>query len=212
MKIRHGCSLAVIIALTLLIHPALTGVARAEIFAPNAQSFSLENGMQVVVIPDHRTPVVTHMVWYRVGSADEEPGKTGIAHFLEHLMFKGTAKHPGGEFSQLVAVNGGQENAFTSTDYTAYFQRIAKQHLPMVMRLEADRMANLVLTDNDVTAERDVVREERRSRVDNNPGSQLSEELFASLYRAHPYGRPVIGWEHEIGALNRQDAMEFYDK
>jgi len=181
-------------------------------FAPGAETFFLENGMQVVVVPDHRTPVVTHMVWYRVGAADETGGKTGIAHFLEHLLFKGTANHPDGEFSRLVAQNGGQENAFTSMDYTAYYQRIAKQYLPMVMELEADRMANLVLTESDISAEREVVREERRSRVENNPGSQLSEELLATLYRSHPYGRPVIGWDHEISALNRDDALEFYQR
>ncbi len=203
---------AAFLLLALQVLPVQPAFAKADIFAPNAQTFLLENGLQVVVIPDHRAPVVTHMMWYRVGSADEDPGKTGIAHFLEHLMFKGTTRHPGGEFSRLVAENGGQENAFTSTDYTAYFQRIAKQHLPMVMELEADRMANLVLTVEDVRAERDVIREERRSRVDNKPSSQLSEELFASLYRSHPYGRPVIGWEHEIGALNREDALEFYEK
>ena len=183
----------------------------AELFAPDTRSFTLENGLQVVVIPDHRTPVVTHMVWYKVGSADEPPGKTGVAHFLEHLLFKGTKAHPKGEFSKLVALNGGQENAFTATDYTAYYQRVSKEHLDLVMGLEADRMANLVLTEDDVTAEREVVREERRSRVDNEPGSQLSEEMMAALYRSHPYGRPVIGWEHEIAALNHDDALEFYN-
>lgn len=185
--------------------------AAADTFAPDARQFTLKNGMEIVVIPDHRTPVVTHMVWYKVGSADEPAGKTGVAHFLEHLMFKGTTAHPDGAFSRLVAENGGQENAFTSTDYTAYFQRVAKEHLPLVMELEADRMANLVLSEEEVTSERDVVMEERRSRVDNEPASQLAEELSASLYRAHPYGRPVIGWEHEIRQLNRADAIDVYN-
>ncbi|MDP2619527.1 MAG: pitrilysin family protein [Hyphomicrobiales bacterium] len=194
----------------LFLAPALTS-ATAERFAPNAQEFSLANGMQVVVIPDHRAPVVTHMIWYKVGSADEPPGKTGVAHFLEHLMFKGTPTHPNGDFSRIVAEKGGQENAFTSTDYTGYFQKVARDHLGQVMELEADRMANLVLGEKETAAERDVVLEERRSRVDNDPGSQLAEEIAASLYRSHPYGRPVIGWEHEIKALNRADAIEFYN-
>jgi zinc protease len=183
----------------------------AERFAPDAASFDLANGMQVVVIPDHRTPVVTHMVWYKVGAADEPPGKSGVAHFLEHLMFKGTPSHPDAAFSRIVAERGGQENAFTSQDYTAYYQRVAREHLPLVMELEADRMANLVLSDKDIVAEREVVLEERRSRTDNDPASQLSEEMSAALYRAHPYGRPIIGWEHEIRALNRADAIEFYN-
>ncbi|MBL4758955.1 MAG: insulinase family protein [Rhizobiales bacterium] len=185
--------------------------AQTQRFAPDAVTFNLENGMQVVAIPDHRAPVVTHMVWYRVGSADEPSGKSGVAHFLEHLMFKGTTANPDGAFSARVAQIGGQENAFTSTDYTGYFQRVAKEWLPLMMEFEADRMANLVLNEAEVASERDVIREERRSRVDNNPGSQLGEELQAVLYRSHPYGRPVIGWEHEIAALNLEDAIDFYN-
>jgi zinc protease len=178
--------------------------------AADASEFTLANGLQVVVVPDHRTPVVTHMVWYRVGSADEQPGKSGIAHFLEHLMFKGTDKHPAGEFSQIVAKLGGQENAFTSQDYTAYFQRVAKEHLATVMGFEADRMTGLVLTDDVVLPERDVVLEERRMRTDNDPGSQLSEAAQAAMYTNHPYGHPIIGWEDEIKGLNRGDALAFY--
>lgn len=188
-----------------------SNMALSQQFAADTETFYLENGLQVVVIPDHRAPVVTHMVWYRVGSADEPTGKTGVAHFLEHLMFKGTAEHPDGEFSRRIAEIGGQENAFTSTDYTGYFQRVAKEWLPLVMEFEADRMANLVLNEDQITAEREVVREERRTRVDNSPASQLREELLASLYRSHPYGRPVIGWEQEIAALNLADAIDFYN-
>src|SRR5262249_39108943 len=147
--------------------PAGGGAQRPA--GPQVAHFTLKNGMEVVVIPDHRAPVVTHMVWYRNGSADDPQGKSGIAHFLEHLMFKGTEKYPKGKFSELVAELGGQENAFTSNDYTAYFQRIAKEHLPFMMEYEADRMANLVLTDEVVTPERDVVLEERRMRTDNDP-------------------------------------------
>jgi zinc protease len=177
-----------------------------------ASTFHLDNGMQVVVIPDHRAPVVTHMVWYKNGSADDPEGKSGIAHFLEHLMFKGTTKHPKGKFSNLVSELGGQENAFTSYDYTAYFQKIAKEHLETMMSFEADRMTNLVLSDEDVIPERDVVLEERRMRTDTDPSSQLSESLSATLYVNHPYGLPIIGWQHEIATLDRQDALNYYGR
>ncbi len=172
--------------------------------------FKLANGMEVVVIPDHRAPVVTHMVWYRVGSADEPQGKSGIAHFLEHLLFKGTAKYPAGEFSRLIRLNGGEENAFTTRDYTGYFQRIARDRLDLVMELEADRMQNLVLTDENVLPELQVVQEERRERTDNDPSSLLGEQLEAVMYAAHPYGKPVIGWMSEVMQLTRQDAVDYY--
>ncbi len=182
--------------------------ARAAVFNPDA--FELENGMQVVVISDHRAPVVTHMVWYRVGSADEPKGKSGIAHFLEHLMFKGTERFPAGTFREVVARNGGQENAFTSTDYTAYFQTVAVDRLEMVMELEADRMTGLTLNEHEMLAERDVILEERRSRVDNSPGSLLSEQMRAAQFLHYPYRLPIIGWEHEIRTLTNNDALEFY--
>ncbi len=191
--------------------PAAASAEVAKI-APNAVQFRLDNGLDVVVIPDRRAPVVTHMIWYRVGAADEDTGQSGIAHFLEHLMFKGTKKHPGSEFSKRITEIGGQENAFTSADYTAYFQRVAKQHLGEMMEFEADRMTNLVLSDDVVDPERDVVLEERRSRVENDPGSLLSEALTATLFKNHPYGRPVIGWQHEIKALDRQTALDFYKR
>jgi zinc protease len=171
----------------------------------------LENGLQIVVIPDHRTPVVTHMVWYQNGSADDPPGKSGIAHFLEHLMFKGTKAHPKG-FSDLVAELGGQENAFTAYDYTAYFQRVAKEHLGAMMAFEADRMTGLILTDEVVAPERDVVLEERRMRTDTDPAQQLNEAVQASLFPHHPYGTPVIGWGHEIETLDRTDALTYYER
>jgi len=178
----------------------------------NIASFKLDNGLEVVVIPDNRTPVVTHMIWYKNGSADDPLGKSGIAHFLEHLMFKGTKNHPQGEFSNLVAELGGQENAFTSYDYTAYFQRIGKEHLGTLMGFEADRMRNLVLTDEVVTPERDVVLEERRMRTDNDPSSQLDEAVQAALFAHHPYGTPIIGWNHEIETLDREDALAYYSR
>lgn len=180
--------------------------------APNLESFMLDNGLQVVVIPDRRAPVVTHMIWYKTGSADEPEGQSGVAHFLEHLMFKGTTNHPDGAFSKMVAERGGQENAFTSTDFTAYFQRVAKQHLPLMMALEADRMEHLVLSDAVIAPERDVVLEERRMRVDSDPGSRLREALNAIVFVNHPYGSPVIGWQSEIEALNRDAVIAFYDR
>ena len=173
-------------------------------------NFKLANGMEVVVIPNNRAPVVTHMVWYRVGSADEVSGKSGLAHFLEHLMFKGTSKHPPGEFDRLIDINGGEGNAFTTRDYTAYFQRIASDRLELMMELEADRMQNLVLTDENVLPELDVVREERRERTDNDPSALLGEQVDAAMYTAHPYGKPVIGWMSEVAKLTRDDAMAFY--
>ena len=177
---------------------------------PAISDFRLDNGMEVVVIPDHRAPVVTHMVWYRNGSADDPLGKSGIAHFLEHLMFKGTKNHKQGAFSEMVAELGGQENAFTSNDYTAYFQRVAKEHLAVMMGFEADRMTNLVLTDEVVAPERDVVLEERRMRTDSDPSSQLNEAVQAALFTHHPYGKPIIGWMHEIEDLGREDALAYY--
>ena len=177
--------------------------------APPA-TFTLGNGLNVVVIPDHRTPVVTQMIWYKVGSADETPGKSGLAHFLEHLMFKGTAKHPAGEFSQTVLRIGGNENAFTSTDYTGYFQRVPRDQLATMMEFEADRMTGLILKDENVLPERDVVLEEYNMRVANNPEARLTEQIMAALYLNHPYGRPVIGWHQEIEKLDREDALAFY--
>ncbi len=189
------------------------GGAGAETIGGGAvKNFRLGNGMDVVVIPDHRAPVVTHMVWYRNGSADDPPGKSGIAHFLEHLMFKGTKNHRLGEFSEVVSELGGQENAFTSNDYTAYFQRVPKEHLRVMMDYEADRMTNLVLTDEIVAPERDVVLEERRMRTDADPGSQLSEAVHAALFTHHPYGKPIIGWQHEIETLDRNDALAYYQR
>src|SRR5487761_2046429 len=178
----------------------------------NISHFTLENGLDVVLIEDHRAPVVTHMVWYKNGSAEDPPMKSGIAHFLEHLMFKGTKNHAKGKFSEIVAELGGQENAFTSNDYTAYFQRVARDHLRVVMEYEADRMVNLVLDDATVDPEREVVMEERRMRTDNDPAAQLQEAVQAALFTQHPYGRPVIGWGHEIETLNRHDAIAYYER
>ncbi len=180
--------------------------------ATQVVNFTLKNGLELVVIPDHRAPVVTHMVWYRNGAADDPPGKSGIAHFLEHLMFKGTKAHPKGEFSEFISEVGGQENAFTGSDFTAYFQQVARQHLKACMEFEADRMTGLVLTDAIVAPERDVVLEERRMHCDTDPGAQLGEAVQATLFTHHPYGIPIIGWGHEIEGLKREDALAYYHR
>ncbi|SMC36555.1 zinc protease [Fulvimarina manganoxydans] len=187
-------------------------VGDAAIPDEHVTSFTLDNGLQVVVLPDRRAPVVTQMIYYKVGGADEAPGESGVAHFLEHLMFKGTKTHPEGEFSQKVAEIGGQENAFTTDDYTGYYQQVPSDALEMVMSYEADRMSNLVLTDEVVLPERDVIQEERRMRVGNEPGAKLSEIVQGTLFLNSPYGTPVIGWPEEIASLTREDAIRFYDK
>ncbi len=187
-------------------------IAQTTVTSERPASFSLGNGLQVVVIPDHRTPVVTQMIWYKVGSADETPGKSGLAHFLEHLMFKGTTKHPAGEFSETVRRVGGNENAFTSVDYTGYYQRVPREQLASMMEFEADRMTGLILKDENVLPERDVVLEEFNMRIANNPDARLSEQMMAALYLNHPYGRPIIGWRQEIEKLNREDALAFYKR
>lgn len=196
---------------------AMLGAAGAAFAAAPASSqkateFALANGMKVVVIEDHRAPVVTHMVWFKVGGTDDPPGISGAAHLFEHLMFKGTKKVPNGEFSRTVARNGGQDNAFTTSDFTAYFQRIAKDRLPILMELEADRMVNLDLSEENVLTERDVVLEERRLRIESNPDALAQEQMEAALHLSHPYGRPVIGWLDEIGSMTRAQAIDFYEK
>jgi len=180
--------------------------------AAQVSSFALDNGMEVVVIEDHRAPVVVHMVWYRAGSADEPPGASGVAHFLEHLLFKGTQNMAPGELSATVARNGGSDNAFTSYDYTAYYQRVAADRLPLMMQMEADRMVNLQLSETDVATERDVIIEERNQRVENDPSSLFREQKNAALYLNHRYGVPVIGWRHEMVALDQAKARAFYDR
>lgn len=199
---RAGLGLALAAALTV---PA---AAADEPFKP--QEFTLGNGMQVVVIPDPRAAVVTHMVWYRTGGADDPRTAGGIAHFFEHLMFRGTPKHPDGEFDEIVSRNGGEHNATTGYDRTVYYQRVAKDRLDLFMGLEADRMQNLIIDEKTVVSERDVILEERNSRVDSDPSSLFFEQLNAALYLAHPYGNPNIGWRTEIANLTLQEALDFY--
>ncbi|WP_291298037.1 pitrilysin family protein [Elioraea sp.] len=199
--------------------PALPALAQATTQATTpspagsvfgAETFTLANGMKGVVIPMSRAPVVAHMVWYRVGAADETTGQSGLAHFLEHLMFKGTTTLPAGQFSRRVAREGGRDNAFTGHDYTAYFQQVAADRLPLVMGMEADRMTNLLLDEKDIAPERLVVIEERRQVVDNNPRSRFRERLQNAFFVNHPYGRPIIGWESEIRAITRDNLLAFY--
>jgi len=172
----------------------------------------LENGLEIVTIEDHRAPVVVHMLWYRAGAADEEPGVSGVAHFLEHLLFKATETHESGEFSRVVELNGGSDNAFTAYDHTGYFQRIAADRLPLMMEFEADRMRNLKLTEEDIATERQVIIEERNMRTENNPGALFSEQRAAAQFLNSPYGTPTIGWRHEMENLQRKDVLAFYQR
>jgi len=182
----------------------------ADIF--EAHSFTLKNGLQVVVLPNHRAPAVFQMIVYRVGAADGPAGKNGIAHFLEHLMFKGTDKLQPGQFTKEVDRRGGTDNAFTNQDMTAFHEEIAKDSLPLVMSMEANRMTQLRLSDQVVLPERSVILEERRQRTDNEPGAQLSEMMNAALYLNHPYRLPVIGWRHEMEQYTTADAIAFYHR
>ncbi len=194
----------------LLVALAAARPARAELF--EAHEFKLANGLTVVVIPNHRAPIVTQMVWYKVGAADEPRGESGTAHFLEHLMFRGTKAVPPGQFSRIVAQNGGRDNAFTTHDYTAYFEDVASDRLALVMKLEADRMAHLQITDTVVTPERQVILEERRMRIDNRPAALFNEQLDTALFLNHPYRIPTIGWESEMHGLTAADERAFYHR
>src|SRR3569623_3393981 len=187
--------------------PALADTAPA---ASQPSTFTIANGLQVVVIPVHRSPTATQMIWYKVGSADEIPGKSGLAHFLEHLMFKGTARHPAGEFSQSVVRSGGNETAFTSFDYPGYYQSVPRDKLALMMDFESARMTGLILKDVNVLPERDVVLVVYNMRVANSPDARLTEQIMAALYLNHPYGRPVLGWRAEIVLFFREETLEFY--
>jgi zinc protease len=213
MALRSGLVAVSVLVTSLFlvsVTPAISEEKIPKLFDP--KTTVLDNGLEVVVLEDHRAPVVTHMVWYKVGAADEPPLKSGIAHFLEHLMFKGTEKLEPGEFSAIVAENGGQQNAFTSLDYTAYYQSVSVDKLPLFMEMEADRMTNLILDDEAVGPELKVVLEERSQRTDNNPGGLFGEQFQAAQYLAHPYGTPIIGWRHELEQLTTEDAIDWYKK
>lgn len=194
-----------VLALTLLAIPA-----SAE--RPQIQEYTLGNGMRVIVRPDHRAPVVTSMVWYRIGSSYEELGSTGISHVLEHMMFKGTTRYPAGEFSHIIAQQGGRENAFTGRDFTAYFQQLAADRLPIALELEADRMRNLRLQEADLKTELQVVIEERRLRTDDNPIALALERFNTVAYPLSPYRNPVIGWIEDLSALTIADLQRWYQR
>lgn len=205
---RFGLRLAMPV-LALLSAPIIA-LAETVRWDDQVSTFSLDNGMDVVVIEDHRAPVVVHMMWYRAGSADEQPGVSGVAHFLEHLLFKATDNMESGEFSKTVAANGGSDNAFTSYDYTAYFQRVAADRLELMMKMEADRMVNLRLSEADILTEREVIIEERNQRTENDPGALFGEQTSAAMYLNHRYGVPIIGWRHEMEELGLKDALAYY--
>eukprot|EP00752_Nemacystus_decipiens_P000292 g292.t1 len=185
------------------------GAASAQVF--DARAFTLDNGLTVVVVENDRAPVATQLLMYKAGAMDEAPGKSGVAHVLEHMMFKGTREVGPGEFSALVSRHGGRDNAFTGHDYTGYFQTVAADRLEMVMRLEADRMRNLRLSPEHFEPELQVVLEERNQRVENEPAALLNEQAAPALYFNHPYGRPIIGWRHELAALTLPDLQAYYD-
>ena len=196
-QVAAGAALAAVLLL-----PAMAAAATVE--------RALANGLRVIVQPDHRAPVVVSMVWYRVGSVDEVNGATGVAHALEHMMFKGTKSVPPGEFSRIIAAAGGRDNAFTSKDYTGYFQMLHKSQLELSLRLEADRMANLALSAEEWGKEIKVVMEERRLRTDDQPRSLLYEQLMATALTAHPYRAPIIGWMNDLENMRVEDALDFY--
>lgn len=186
--------------------------AQAQSISDTVTTYQLDNGMDVVVIEDNRVPVVQHMVWYRAGAADEPMGASGVAHFLEHLLFKATETLESGELSATVAANGGRDNAFTSWDFTGYFQRVASDRLELMMQMESDRMVNIRLTERDIVTERQVILEERNQRVENNPRALFSEQINAAQFLNHRYGVPIIGWKHEMEELGMDDVMAFYDR
>lgn len=189
---------------------AVALIAASPALAEDATSFTLENGLQVVVIEDHRAPVVTHMVWYQVGSADEAPGVSGLAHFVEHLMFMSTDTLASGAIDEIVGAQGGELNAQTSWDYTTYHERVAADRLGLMMQLEADRMRNLRVTEAEVATERNVILEERNESTDDDPVALFWEQILAAQFMNHPYGVPVLGWRHEMESLSRDDALGLY--
>jgi zinc protease len=206
MRLRHAlkaCPLALVLLAVPMAHAAQS---------PPVTEVTLDNGLRVLVLEDHRNPIATVQTWYKVGSRNEIPGATGLAHFLEHMMFKGTPAHGKGQFAQIVEENGGQDNAFTSHDVTSYYVNIAADRVDLVLGLEADRMRNLLLDPKEIDAERQVVAEERRTRTEDDPDGYLEEEFLAAAYKAHPYGWPVIGWMADIKRINPPELRAFYNR
>lgn len=181
-----------------------------DVWARKIEEFHLKNGLKVLLLEEHKAPVVTFHVWYKVGSRNEISGKTGLSHLLEHMMFKGTKRHGKGEFSRIVAKNGGTENAFTGNDYTAYFENFASDRIDLSIELESDRMQNLLIDSREFQIEREVVKEERRTRTDDDPYAYLVENLYAIAFLIHPYRAPVIGWMGDLNQLSRDDAAQYY--
>ncbi len=196
-------------ALVVFLVPLLLGAPPARA-ADTIVAETLDNGLRVILLEDHRSPIVSFQVWYRVGSRNERRGATGIAHFLEHMMFKGTPTHGRGQFARIVEQNGGQDNAFTSQDVTSYFVNIAADKLDLVIELEADRMHNLLLDPKEIESERQVVIEERRTRTEDDPGGFLGEEVASIAFKAHPYGSPIIGWQEDIARITPEEIRAFY--
>jgi zinc protease len=200
------------LTLALLLLALLPAGARAaEPAASPVLATTLDNGLRVLLLEDRRSPIVSFQVWYRVGSRNEQRGATGLAHFLEHMMFKGTARYPRGQFAEIVERNGGQNNAFTTQDITSYFVNIASDRLDLVLDLEADRMRNLLLDPKDVESERQVVIEERRTRTEDDPGGFLGEAVSSLAFRVHPYGQPIVGWMEDLTRITPAELRVFYD-
>lgn len=184
--------------------------AGASTITSSIKEHRLKNGLKVLIIEDHKAPLATFQIWYRVGSVNEPPGKTGMSHLLEHMMFKGTPKYGSKQFSNIIARNGGMDNAFTTKEYTTYFQTISSDRINLSIELEADRMANLLLDPKEVAAERNVVMEERRMRYEDDPQSAVYEDTIAAAFKAHPYRWPVIGWMSDIASIQRDDLYKYY--
>jgi zinc protease len=206
----HRRSRTIVAAVLLVVLLAAGWPARAADSTAAVVATTLDNGLRVLLLEDHRSPIVTVQMWYRVGSRNEARGATGIAHFLEHLMFRGTARYGPGVFARLVERNGGQNNAFTSQDVTSYYVNLAAERLDLVLELEADRMQHLQIDPKIVTAEREVVIEERRTRTEDDPGGALGEEVSATAFRAHPYGQPIIGWPTDLTRITPEEIRAFY--
>lgn len=202
--------MTVVALFTVFMPPLSLTKMRASRDLASIETFQLKNGMEVVLFSDSRVPAVTHMLWYRVGAGDDYPGRSGLAHYNEHMMFQGTQNSNSGDFLQKVASHGGHSNAFTSRDFTAYYVTIAKEHLPLIMQMEADRMLHLAPSEENFIKEREVIIEERRMSVENQPGALLGEEMQALLFRNHPYRIPTIGWMHEMQSLTREDVLAFH--
>ena len=202
--------LVTVVLLVLLVAIAATPTVRAQAPAPGVLAATLDNGLRVLLLEDHRSPIVSFQVWYRVGSRNEERGRTGIAHFLEHMLFKGTPKYGRGQFARLVEQNGGQDNAFTSQDVTSYYVNITADKLDLVVDLESDRMVNALLDPKEIDSERQVVIEERRTRTEDDPNGFLGEEVGALAFHAHPYGQPIIGWMEDINRITPEEIRAFY--